>query len=566
MANGILNFSGGGYPQWLLDLLNPQAGWMGDTIGGTGTFADPFIDQFGTMDLNPLLAGMDAEQSNWDATPYDIQDVDFGDEQQQDDQSFVEDYADIPDIDITEGTDLEDETFGISGEDLGLGDDSQLLRQMDFQPFGADDGSAMPQNASFASGPPGLLSGLFQAIGLQPPASQAMQPFQPAGSIPAGATPGLVAAGQSMQPSPSPRAGMPTAAAPQQQQGGYNFLDRLQQAAPYVLKGLSPYSKIDPVAIERQRMAADTARVAQSDRERARAIQERGMQLRENAARDAAAKLQAQQKDSAGLLGRLKEINRSDPDALSGAMLDFPNASPALMQNIWRNVQELNKQRNRPERPPSLWTTTPEGGVTYKPGVVEAEEAKAAATVRGRERAEAQAKAEAQYPDAMKHIDDALQTIQQLRQHPGKQFGVGFTGAVPPIWGTRQAGFVALHDQAVSQVFPQAYNVLRGTGPVATVEGENIAKGYQRLKNRAQDPADYWQAVNDLENSYKRARKDLLDRAKERGDTRDVGREGREPDKKPTGLSERDQQALKWANANPNDPRAVAIKRRLGVP
>lgn len=34
----------------------------------------------------------------------------------------------------------------------------------------------------------------------------------------------------------------------------------------------------------------------------------------------------------------------------------------------------------------------------------------------------------------------------------------------------------------------------------------------------------------------------------------------------PAARSPQDQQALEWANANPNDPRAVKIKQRLGVP
>jgi hypothetical protein len=38
------------------------------------------------------------------------------------------------------------------------------------------------------------------------------------------------------------------------------------------------------------------------------------------------------------------------------------------------------------------------------------------------------------------------------------------------------------------------------------------------------------------------------------------------PPKSPTKtLSAQDQQALNWANANPNDPRSVQIKQRLGM-
>jgi hypothetical protein len=34
---------------------------------------------------------------------------------------------------------------------------------------------------------------------------------------------------------------------------------------------------------------------------------------------------------------------------------------------------------------------------------------------------------------------------------------------------------------------------------------------------------------------------------------------------RPVTLSPQDQQALDWANANPDDPRAAQIKQRLGV-
>lgn len=41
---------------------------------------------------------------------------------------------------------------------------------------------------------------------------------------------------------------------------------------------------------------------------------------------------------------------------------------------------------------------------------------------------------------------------------------------------------------------------------------------------------------------------------------------GGAPSAAPTGMSTADQQAREWAIANPRDPRAAAIKRRLGIP
>jgi hypothetical protein len=50
----------------------------------------------------------------------------------------------------------------------------------------------------------------------------------------------------------------------------------------------------------------------------------------------------------------------------------------------------------------------------------------------------------------------ALDTVQSIRNHPGKRWGVGAAGILPGIPGTQQRGFVTLVDQAKGQAFLEA--------------------------------------------------------------------------------------------------------------
>ena len=60
------------------------------------------------------------------------------------------------------------------------------------------------------------------------------------------------------------------------------------------------------------------------------------------------------------------------------------------------------------------------------------------------------------------------------------------------------------------------------------------------------------------------AAKEIVRLMKKRRDQFGV-REGAAPAASATSLRPIDQEALAWANSNPNDPRAAAIKQRLGV-
>lgn len=111
---------------------------------------------------------------------------------------------------------------------------------------------------------------------------------------------------------------------------------------------------------------------------------------------------------------------------------------------------------------------------------------------------EARGKSSAALPVTVATAERALKTIEDIKSHPGKSSGVGLVGAVPPIPGTAQAGFVDLVEQAKGQAFLQAFESLRGGGAITEVEGKKATEAIARL-NRARRPEDFDQALRDLE-------------------------------------------------------------------
>jgi len=111
---------------------------------------------------------------------------------------------------------------------------------------------------------------------------------------------------------------------------------------------------------------------------------------------------------------------------------------------------------------------------------------------------EAQGTARASLPTVEATASRALDTIQKIRTHPGKQYGVGVPGVLPGIPGTQQKGFVTLVDQAKGQTFLEAFNSLRGGGAITEAEGRKATEAFARL-DRAQTPQDFDAALSDLE-------------------------------------------------------------------
>lgn len=101
-------------------------------------------------------------------------------------------------------------------------------------------------------------------------------------------------------------------------------------------------------------------------------------------------------------------------------------------------------------------------------------------------------------PRIIDNAQQAVDTIQQIRNHPGKKYGIGVPGVLGPIPGTDQAGFIDLVDQAKGKAFLEAFNSLRGGGQITEVEGKKATDAIARLQ-RARKPADFDKALSDLE-------------------------------------------------------------------
>lgn len=121
----------------------------------------------------------------------------------------------------------------------------------------------------------------------------------------------------------------------------------------------------------------------------------------------------------------------------------------------------------------------------------------------GKERAEevgkAQGKAQVDLPRIVANADQAFKVIDQIRSHPGKQYGIGAIGGwMPAIPGTSQAGFVDLVNQAKGKAFLEAFNSLKGAGQITEVEGQKATEAIARL-NRARRAEDFETALKDFE-------------------------------------------------------------------
>lgn len=123
-----------------------------------------------------------------------------------------------------------------------------------------------------------------------------------------------------------------------------------------------------------------------------------------------------------------------------------------------------------------------------------------------------QGAAQVALPGAISSADNALNVIKQIREHPGKSWGVGTLGGLPAIPGTAQAGFVDLVNQAKGQAFLQAYNNLKGTGAISEAEGAKATQAIARLE-RARRPEDFDNALSDLESVINTGKANAMKRA-----------------------------------------------------
>jgi hypothetical protein len=117
--------------------------------------------------------------------------------------------------------------------------------------------------------------------------------------------------------------------------------------------------------------------------------------------------------------------------------------------------------------------------------------------------ADAGAQARVELPNNLATAQSMLETIGQLREHPGRKLGTGGTGVLPPIPGTPQKDFITLLEQAKGKTFLEAFGSLKGGGAISEREGQAAQAAIARL-DRTQSEEGFLQALAELEQIVQR--------------------------------------------------------------
>lgn len=126
----------------------------------------------------------------------------------------------------------------------------------------------------------------------------------------------------------------------------------------------------------------------------------------------------------------------------------------------------------------------------------------ASGTAAGKTTGEAVATAKLDLPRLEQNTSQAIQTIDQLKKHPGLPYITGLYSAAPIIPNTPQAGADALAKQIQGKTFLEAFTTLKGGGAITETEGTKAEAAIARL-SRAQTRREYIQALTDLEDVMK---------------------------------------------------------------
>lgn len=141
---------------------------------------------------------------------------------------------------------------------------------------------------------------------------------------------------------------------------------------------------------------------------------------------------------------------------------------------------------------------TPQG-VTVDPGLVTGQ----------KELAKAQSQASVALPRAQAIVEQTRDVITKLRNHPGRAEATGYGALLPDVAFTNRAGkgFIDLFNQAQGGAFLQAFEMLKGGGPITEIEGTKATQAMNRM-SRAAKKEDFDAALDDyltaVETGYKK--------------------------------------------------------------
>ena len=161
------------------------------------------------------------------------------------------------------------------------------------------------------------------------------------------------------------------------------------------------------------------------------------------------------------------------------------------------------------------------------------------------------------FDSSSKGMDEYGTQLDKLVKHPGRESATGFSSITNPIAlpGGDAKDFLNELETFQSQAFLSNIDKLRGTGPLSNVEGEKLQAAVGNL-NVSSNEETFKKNLLDVKRRFESLKeKAKIDADNARGEMK------REKPK----LTSADGEAMAWAMKNPTDPRAAAIKERLGV-
>ena len=161
------------------------------------------------------------------------------------------------------------------------------------------------------------------------------------------------------------------------------------------------------------------------------------------------------------------------------------------------------------------------------------------------------------FESSIKGMDEYGTQLDKLINHPGRESATGFSSITNPLAlpGGDAKDFLNELETFQSQAFLSNIDKLRGTGPFSNVEGEKLQAAVGNL-NVSSNEETFKRNLLDV----KRRFESLKEKAKIDADNARSEMKREKPK-----LTSADGEAMAWAMRNPTDPRAAAIKARLGV-
>ena len=159
------------------------------------------------------------------------------------------------------------------------------------------------------------------------------------------------------------------------------------------------------------------------------------------------------------------------------------------------------------------WEMGPQaGGVTFPampsaqglPGRAQQEVQTEAAKTAAKKQAEMQI----DLPKAEQSMQGAVKVVDDLINHPGREWGTGFSSMLWSPAGSSKKDFDAKLQQAQGKVFLQAYETLKGGGQITEVEGLKAEQAMANL-DQAQSEGQFLQALKDLREAFQSGFKKL---------------------------------------------------------